>query len=398
MDTVQEKTSQQNRDQRAKRNLAISNKFQSSEKIIKDLLNQSGVEVGGIQPWDIRVHDDRFYKRILRDGSLALGESYVDGWWDCENLDQFIDRTLRAGLDKTVQKNARYLMLSLQARILNFQNIKKATEVGERHYDIGNDLYQAMLDKRMQYTCAYWKDAKTLDQAQENKLKLVCEKIQLKPGMKVLELGCGWGGFARYASENYDAEITGVTVSKEQVSLGMELCRGLPVSIKKQDYRTVTGQYDAVVSIGIMEHIGYKNYRTYMEVANRCMKDDGIAFIHTIGANVSSSTAEPFTHKYIFPNGMLPSISQIGAALEDIFVMEDWHNFGPDYDRTLMAWDYNFKKAWPQLKEKYGERFYRMWEYYLLTCAGAFRARDQQLWQIILTKKGRAIPSSRRHH
>ena len=267
--------------------------------------------------------------------------------------------------------------------------------MGIKHYDLGNDLYQAMLDKRMVYTCGYWKNASNLDDAQEAKLDLVCRKIGAHQGMRILELGCGWGSFARYAAEKYGAEVTGVTVSREQVALGSELCKGLPVELRLQDYRDVSGVYDAVVSIGVMEHVGYKNYSTYMEVVNRYLKPDGIALIHTIGGNKTITHGEPWMDKYIFPNGMLPSISQLGKAMEKVFVMEDWHNFGPYYDLTLMAWVANFEAAWPELKPKYGDTFYRMWRYYLLTSAGAFRARYQQLWQIVFTRQGTPQPDCR---
>jgi len=248
----------------------------------------------------------------------------------------------------------------------------------------------------MNYTCAYWKEGvTTLDEAQEAKLELVCQKIGLEPGMHVLDIGCGWGCFAKYAAEKYGVRVTGVTVSKEQVKLGMEMCKGLPVELKLQDYRDVTGVYDRVISIGVMEHVGYKNYRTYMEVADRTLKDDGIAFIHTIGGNISSTKANAWTTKYIFPNGMLPSIAQLSKAMEGIFVIEDLHNIGPHYDKTLMAWHANFEAAWPELKKKYDERFYRMWRYYLLSSAGGFRARQSQLWQFVMTRPGTPQPNCR---
>jgi cyclopropane-fatty-acyl-phospholipid synthase len=165
--------------------------------------------------------------------------------------------------------------------------------------------------------------------------------------------------------------------------------------LRLQDYREVEGEYDAVISIGVMEHVGYKNYHTYMDVVDRCLKPDGIAFIHTIGGNASITTGEPWTDKYIFPNGMLPSITQLGKAMEGKFVMEDWHNFGPYYDNTLMAWHKNFNDAWPRLKDKYDERFHRMWNYYLLSSAGGFRSRSQQLWQIVMTRPGTPQPECR---
>lgn len=369
--------------------------MKNSEKMVRELLATAEIEVNGDQPWDIQVHDDRLYGRLLRDASLGLGESYMDCWWDCEAIDVFIDRVLRAKIRKKVEKNLRLALHVLQAKLFNRQSSSRAKEVAERHYDLGNDLYRAMLDKRLNYTCAYWKDADNLDDAQEAKLDLVCCKIGAKPGMQILELGCGWGSFARYAAEKYGASVVGVNISKEQVKLGRELCEGLPVELRLQDYRNVEGQYDAVISIGVMEHVGYKNYRTYMKVVDRCLKPDGVAFVHTIGTNISRTTGEPWTDKYIFPNGMLPSITQLGKAMEGLFVMEDWHNIGPNYDPTLMAWHANFSKAWPELKEKYGERFRRMWEYYLLSSAGGFRSRSQQLWQIVFTREGTMQPDCR---
>lgn len=365
------------------------------ENIVSELISGTGISINGKMPWDIQVHDDRFYRRLLSEADLGLGESYMDGWWDCEALDELINRLLRKKLDKIITGNWKTALYVLQTKLLNRQKKSRAYQVGEQHYDLGNDLYQAMLDSRLNYTCAYWKNAKNLDEAQESKLELVCKKINLKPGMTVLELGCGWGSFAKYAAEKYDAKVVAVNISKEQVKLGRELCQGLPVEIRLQDYREVDGKYDTVISIGILEHVGYKNYHTYMEVVNRCLKDDGIAFIHTIGGNESTTRSSKWIDKYIFPNGMLPSITQIAKAMEGLFAMEDWQNFGPDYDKTLMAWYQNFNNAWPELRDKYGDRFYRMWRYYLLSSAGGFRARVQQLWQIVMTKTGRQQPDCR---
>lgn len=368
---------------------------ENSETLIRHLLDLAQVQVDGQNPWDISVHDQRFYDRVVRDSSLGLGEAYMDGWWDSPAVDQFIFHVLSAHLDEKVKGDWRALLAGFKAKIFNQQSSARAFEVGEKHYDLGNDLYRAMLDHRLNYTCAYWKNAHSLDEAQEAKLDLVCKKIGANPGMRILELGCGWGSFAKYAAERYGVQVLGVTVSKEQVELGMELCRGLPVELRLQDYREVQGKYDAVISIGVMEHVGYKNYRTYMQVVDRCLKQDGIAFIHAIGANRSGTSGEPWSNKYIFPNGMLPSIAQLGSAMEGLFVMEDWHNFGPDYDKTLMAWWQNFETAWPRLSAQYDDRFYRMWRYYLLNSAGAFRARYQQLWQIVMTRIGTPQPECR---
>jgi cyclopropane-fatty-acyl-phospholipid synthase len=368
---------------------------QKSETIVRELFDLAGIQLNGKNPWDIQVNDPLFYDRVLRETSLGLGEAYMDGWWDCAAIDELVTRLLLVRLDIKVKGNWKIMLYLLRARLGNMQASSKAYEVGERHYDLGNDLYRAMLDKRLNYTCGYWENAATLDEAQEAKLELVCRKIGLKPGMRVLELGCGWGSFAKYAAEKYGVQVLGVTVSKEQVALGMELCKGLPVELRLQDYREVQGQYDAVISIGIMEHVGSKNYRTYMQVVDRCLKEQGIGFIHTIGGDESVSTGDAWMDKYIFPNGMLPSIAQLGLAMEGKFTLEDWHNFGPYYDKTLQAWYANFEKAWPDLKGKYDERFRRMWRYYLMSCAGAFRSRSMNLWQIVFTRRGDPQPDCR---
>jgi cyclopropane-fatty-acyl-phospholipid synthase len=375
--------------------MSKENIMKKSESIVRKLLESADIQVNGERPWDIQVHDQGFFDRILRDASLGLGEAYMDGWWDCDSIDAFIDRILRANLREEVENNLRLAWHVLKAKLVNRQSRIKSLEVAEQHYDLGNDLYRAMLDKRLNYTCAYWKNADNLDQAQENKLEMVCQKIGIYPGMHILELGCGWGSFAKYAAEKHGAHIVGINISKEQVRLGRELCRGLPVDLRLQDYREVEGQYDAVISIGVMEHVGHKNYHTYFKVVDRCLKEDGIAFVHTIGSNRSITTGEPWTDKYIFPNGVLPSITQLGKAFEGLFVMEDWHNIGPHYDPTLMAWHANFNRSWPELKEKYGDRFKRMWDYYLLSSAGGFRSRSQQLWQIVFTRIGTTQPVCR---
>jgi cyclopropane-fatty-acyl-phospholipid synthase len=371
-------------------------KINKSRQIVEDALNHAGITVGGNNPWDIQIYNEDLFDRVVRDGELGVGESYMDGWWDAGELDQFFDRVFRAELQQYFRDNWKAALHLLKARLLNLQKNDRAYQVGKQHYDVGNALYKDMLDSRMAYTCGYWSGgACNLDDAQEAKLDLVCRKIELEPGMKILDLGCGWGCFAKYAAEKYGAEVTGVTVSQQQVDLAVEMCKGLPVHIYLDDYRNATGNYDRVVSIGIMEHVGYKNYRTYMEVANRCLNDDGIALIHTIGGNVSVTIGNAWTTSYIFPNSMLPSISQLGAAMEGIFVMEDWHNFGPDYDKTLMVWYDNFEKSWPEHKEDYDQRFYRMWKFYLLSSAAVFRSRTAQLWQIVMTKPGRTMPNCR---
>jgi len=360
--------------------------FASPESLVRELLEKAGIEIGGSASHDIVVNDTRFFARVVRDGALGLGESYMDGWWDSPAVDELITRIHLAKLPDYIRRNWSLMLGVAKARLLNLQTRRRSFRVGEQHYDIGNDLYQAMLDKRMVYTCGYWKDAKNLDDAQEAKLDLVCRKLGLREGMRVLELGCGWGSFAKYAAEKYGVEVTGLSVSKEQVALGTEMCAGLPVQLRLDDYRNAEGSYDRVVSIGIMEHVGYKNYRAYMEVGDRCLAPGGVSLIHTIGASTSEPAADPWTQKYIFPNGQVPSLAQLARASEGLFTFDDLHGIGPHYDPTLMAWYRNFVAAWPALKAKYGSRFYRMWAYYLLMSAAAFRARYIHLFQIVMTR------------
>jgi cyclopropane-fatty-acyl-phospholipid synthase len=360
----------------------------ASAQKVTELLAFAGIAVNGSEPWDIQIHDERFFNRALGEGSIGVGESYMDGWWDVEALDEFFHRFRRADLASKVH-DLKTALLVLKTRALNLQTMQRAKQVAHAHYDLGNRLYEAMLDRRMQYTCAYWKDAVTLDQAQENKLHLICRKLQLKPGMTVLELGGGFGGFAHFAAKEYGCHVVSYNISREQVAFGRDLCKGLPVRFEQKDYREAAQEpdrFDRVASIGLCEHIGYKNYRQFMQLAQVCLKDQGLFLLHTIGSNESYSYTDPWIHKYIFPNGLIPSMAQLTTAWEGVWVAEDWHNFGPDYDRTVLAWWQNFERAWPDLRPAYGDRFYRMWKYYLMASAGSFRSRRLQLWQVVLSK------------
>ena len=355
---------------------------------ITEILTFAGIGVNGPEPWDIQVHDERFFGRALGEGSIGVGESYMDGWWDVPALDEFFTRFRRADLASKVH-DLKTALLIVKTRVLNLQTMRRAKQVAQAHYDLGNQLYQAMLDRRMQYTCAYWKGAATLDQAQENKLHLICRKLQLAPGMTLLELGGGFGGLAHFAAKQYGCQVVSYNISREQIAFGRDLCQGLPVRFEQKDYREAAlepSRFDRVVSIGLCEHIGYKNYRQFMQLAHDRLKDRGLFLLHTIGNNESSCYTDPWIHKYIFPGGLIPSMAQLSTAGDGLWVVEDVHNFGPDYDRTVMAWWQNFERAWPGLRATYGDRFYRMWKYYLMASAGSFRSRRLQLWQIVLSK------------
>jgi cyclopropane-fatty-acyl-phospholipid synthase len=354
---------------------------------VERLLGFADIRIDGDRPWDIQIHDDRLYARLMGQGSMGLGESYMDGWWDAASLDDMLCRLLRAHVDERVH-NRHDAWAGLKAKLINLQAGRRAFEVGKRHYDLGNDLYAAMLGKRMVYSCGYWRDAADLDTAQEAKLDLVCRKLMLQPGMRVLDIGCGWGEALKYAAERYGVSGVGLTVSREQAEYARALCKGLPIEIRLQDYRETDERFDRVFSIGMFEHVGVKNYASYFQSVRRCLTDDGMSLLHTIGTRVSTNHTDPWLDKYIFANSMLPSAAQITTASEGLFVLEDWHSFGSDYDLTLQAWNANIERVWSRLPARYDERFRRMWRYYLGASMAAFRSNHCQLWQVLLSPDG----------
>ncbi|OCG22438.1 cyclopropane-fatty-acyl-phospholipid synthase [Gilliamella sp. wkB108] len=355
------------------------------KRLIEKLLAQTPIKINGQSPWDIKVKDESFYSQVLHQGSIGFGESYVEGKWESEQLDELIRLILLANLEKKVGSKLD-LMTKLQFLFFNLQSKTRAYIVGKKHYDFGNDLFEKMLDKGLNYSCGYWKNANNLDEAQEAKLDLIAKKLGLQSGMKVLDVGCGWGGFSEFAARHYGCKVKGITISKEQAEYAEQRCKNLPVEIRLKDYRDLHEHYDRIVSIGMFEHVGYKNYAIYFAKLYDLLADGGLFLLHTIGTNTSHFGNDPWINKYIFPNGVLPSIAQLIKGTEGKFVMEDWQNFGPDYDKTLLAWYGNFVQNWPTLKSKYSNETFRMFKYYLLCCAGAFRARNTQLWQVVFSK------------
>ncbi len=360
-----------------------------SKQVVEQILAIADIKINGDRPCDIRVYDDRFYERVVQDGSLGFGESYMEGWWDAPALDECMCKILSADLEKNVKPTWAMRWNYLKAKLFNMQEKGgRSAKVIHEHYELGDDLYESMLGSTLAYTCAYWKGCSSLDDAQKIKFDLIAKKMGLKQGMKVLDLGCGWGGFSQHIAKNYGVEVVAVNLSEKQCAYARKICEGLPVEVRNQDYREVKGTFDRIISIGLMEHVGYKNYRGFMELIQRCLNDEGLALVHTIGRDTTAVTVEPWISKYIFPHGHLPSIVQIGEAIEGLFVMEDWHNFSVNYDTTLVSWFKNFEKNWDKIRSHYPDPFFKMWKYYLLSCAGAFRARNMQLWQLVLSKKG----------
>ncbi|HEX4179818.1 MAG TPA: cyclopropane fatty acyl phospholipid synthase [Caulobacteraceae bacterium] len=360
----------------------------SAETLLSELLRTADIEIDGARPWDLQVHNHDLFDRVLAHGSLGLGEAYVDGWWDCDQLDAFFTRAVGFKLGAGLRLTPALAWLLASSRLFNRQTRARSLEVAEVHYDLGIDIFEATFDRRLTGSCGYWRDATDLDSAQEAKLDLVCRKLGLKPGRRVLDVGCGWGAFMGFAAERYGVNCVGVTISREQAEYARRRYAGMPVEFQVRDYRDFDGEADHVASMGMFEHVGPKNYRGYFEKIRRVLKPDGLFVLHTILANEESSAIEPWLNRYIFPNGVLPTIAQVARATEGLFVIEDVEVFGADYDRTLMAWRAKFQSNRRVMADAHGERFCRMWDYYLLSCAGGFRSRRINVGQFVLSPNG----------
>jgi cyclopropane-fatty-acyl-phospholipid synthase len=355
---------------------------------IVGLLKDGGITVDGPNPWDIQIHNQGVWNRVFAQGSLGFGEAYMDGWWDAEDLAEFFNKVLTSGVADKLKITPNLIWQIVQAKLLNMQSIERSRRVAQMHYN-QTEAYKASLDDRMTGSCGYWPEGVTnVNEAQEAKLDLVCRKIGLKPGQRVWDIGCGWGAFMGFAAEKYGAECVGVTVSPDQAAYGRERYKALPIEFQVKDYREFDGKTDHVVSMGMFEHVGHKNYRTYFEKARQVIKDDGLFMMHTVGSQWSTNTIDPWLEKYIFPGGVIPSMAQIGKAIDGLWSVVDVHNIGPHYDKTLVAWYENFEKKWTRRNTPDDVRFYRLWKYYLLCCAGGFRARVLQVWQFVLSPTG----------
>ncbi|MFT5260149.1 MAG: cyclopropane-fatty-acyl-phospholipid synthase [Saprospiraceae bacterium] len=354
-------------------------------------LNEAGVAVNETGPQALQVHNSRFYKAVALNGSLGFAESYVDGDWSCDSLDQLINALLRNGVRTGGMKDFKN---RVRAQLLNMQSVMRSNRVAQTHYDVDTQVFEWMLDPYLQYTCGYWKGQNNLNDAQTAKMDLVINKLRLKAGDTLLDIGCGWGGFAKYAAEVRGLTVKGISISRSQLAYAEKQCVGLDCEFKFGDYRYLDKIYpqkfDAISIIGVTEHIGHKNFEALYRVMNERLKEGGLVLQHTIAHMKSKVCADPFIDKYIFPGGTIPSMQQLSKAMQNYFVAEDVHNFGADYDTTLMAWSRKFELAREQIEAnpELGERFYKVWHYYLLSCAGMFRARRAQLLQFVLSPKG----------
>lgn len=361
----------------------------SAETTIKDLLLTADIRCDGQRAWDLDVRDSRFFDRILRDGSIGLGESYMDGWWDCRALDDLCNRILSADLASRARRSPGLATLSVASHLRAVLNPGSRIGMIGKHYDTGNDLFECMLDSKMMYSCAYWKTARNLEEAQIEKLELACDKLEIKSTHRVLDIGCGWGGFCIHAAQAHGVSAVGVTISAQQAELAARRAEGLPVTIERKDYRKIEGKFDRIASFGMFEHVHRVDYRIFFRKAHSLLSTNGLFLLHTIVNNGKGTRPDPWLQKYIFPDTLTPSPSHLTEAMDDLFVVEDVHNIGPHYDPTCMAWGDRFLEAWPKLSARYDERFKRLWIYYLRMAAGTFRSRTSQVFQLVLAPKTR---------
>ena len=376
---------------------------------LRPLLEAADVQIDGRRHWDLQVHDPAVWTDVLRHGSLGLGDSYVRGAWDCEALDELFTRLLRAGADRTAARLNRLAVWrqTLTERLLNLQSPARSRQAIRQHYDGHPEVYAAMLDPWRIYSCGFWQQASNLNEAQEHKLRLIGDKLQLQPGQRVLDIGCGWGGLAAYLADHYNVSVVGITLSPEQQQTALQLWPDRPLRFLLCDYRSLAQleeqPFDRVVSVGMYEHVGPRNGHRFFQTVAQSLRDDGLMLLHTIGdrRRARAASHDAWINRHIFPNGRLPAAAELADALGDAFLIEDWHPFGLDYDRTLMAWQANVDRAWPDLEARISadegamaaQEFQRFWRYYLLSCAGFFRSRQGQLWQLVLSKATGPLPA-----
>jgi len=367
-----------------------------ARRIITGVLEQADIRVGGDRPWDLRIHHDRFFPRAMR-GTLGVGESYMDGDWDAGSLIEFFRKTMDAGLQMHPLLRINRVAKEVHARFRNLQTRRRSRAVAEEHYDLDHRMYAQFLGPWNQYTCCFFDGTDDLEEAELCKLEMICDKLEIESGDRVLDIGCGWGGFAKYAASTRGCSVVGISLSDEQIEYARDYTEGLPVEIHRMDYRDLPesplGTFDKVLICGMIEHVGYRNYRQLMKVVHTVLAQDGLFLLHTIGNRHNTAVVEPWIEKYIFRNSMAPSMQQLTRAAADLFVIEDWENYGHYYVPTLQAWHDNFNRNWDRIRaldgpRPFDERFRRMWNFYLMSSRAAFEVEDLHLWHLVMTRYG----------
>ncbi|HEY0982005.1 class I SAM-dependent methyltransferase [Schlesneria sp.] len=351
----------------------------------------------------MRLHNKSLYTKLFFNPELYVGEAYMDGELTFEEGSRVFDQlnlfsNNRTGLTShPVQSVLRHTWRSLR-RFHQHNPISRSLKNASHHYDLSDEFYRLFLDEDMQYTCAYYLDPNdTLEEAQLNKKRHVCAKLQIKDGMKIAELGCGWGGLALYMAQIADVEVTAVNLSIEQIRVARQRAEALGVAdrvhFEHMDYRQLQGKYDRVVSVGMLEHVGVGHYDEFFRKFRSLLNEDGLGLVHSIGRNAPPGTVSPFVRKYIFPGGYAPSLSEIFAPAERQRIwVADCEILRLHYYYTLRDWRDRFMANWDKAAAIYDERMCRMWEFYLISAQLAFLTGSEMIFQLILANKRDAVP------
>jgi cyclopropane-fatty-acyl-phospholipid synthase len=354
----------------------------------------------------IRLHDPRLHYLLFLHPGLYLGEAYMDGTLTIEEGDLYGFLELLLSNIERLERSPRQIEWRGISRclrpLLTFNPIGRAKRNAAHHYDLSGRLYDLFLDEDRQYSCAYFtSDNESLEVAQNNKKRHIAAKLRLAPGMKVLDIGSGWGGLALYlARAEKDVEVTGVTLSEEQLKVSRERAKGAGLADRVQfalrDYRDEQGRYDRIVSVGMFEHVGPRNYPTFFSKVKDLLTDDGVCLLHSIGRMEAAGATSPWLRKYIFPGGYTPALSEVLAAVERVGLWAtDMEILRLHYAKTLREWRRRFSANRDEIRRLYDDRFCRMWEFYLVGCEVAFRYMRQMVMQLQLTKRQDAVPLTR---
>lgn len=357
------------------------------------------------RPVTVRLHDESLVRRILLNPDLGIGEGYMEGSFtiDDDDLHGFLALAVRNSQNAWRHPLHRFLWkLRYLSRVARQYNpAGRARRRVAHHYDLSGELYDLFLDSDKQYSCAYFRSPDdTLEQAQAQKKAHIAGKLRIEPGMRVLDIGCGWGGLALTLARDYGARVLGVTLSEEQHEVANERARAAGLGNRAQfrlmDYREVEGTFDRVVSVGMFEHVGAPHYREYFRTVREKLTEDGIALIHTIGRSTPPGANSPWIEKYIFPGGYIPALSEIMTAVEkEDFISQDIEVWRLHYAQTLRHWHDRFVANEERVREIYDDRFCRMWRYYLVACEQTFRCNRQVVFQLQLARKLQAVPITR---
>ncbi len=361
------------------------------------------------KPITLKLLNKKLNYKLLFNPDISFPEAYVNGEIKIENgtLLDFLNLTFKNLGPGEINTSGYFVKKFLHAYrfFTNFNLPLKSKKNVEHHYDLGEELYNLFLDKKFRmYSCAYWKSPEeSLEQAQQNKINHIIKKLDLRAGQKVLDIGCGWGGLCFEMAKQSKCEVTGITLSKNQYEYCVKKSKELKLDnqchFELLDYRHLNGKFNRIVSVGMVEHVGRKFYKTFFKKINELMTDDGLSLIHTIGSTQPKGPPQPWISRYIFPGGLVPSASDLIDAVEKTdLILTDMESLIRHYDKTLKAWLVRFLENRDRAKKMYDERFCKMWEFYLASCSAAFKYRDLLVYQLQIAKNFASPPSNRRDY